>query len=180
MKEKESLRKEYKKIRSKVQNKEDKSHLIFNTIKELEIYQKSRVIGIYNSFKDEVLTKEIIKYSLSKEKVVCIPKVISDSKMVFIKIDQGYNLDIREPEMEDTKIINPKEIELMIVPGICFDKNKNRVGFGKAYYDNYLKNTKSYNIGICFEEQILKNDLILTTPNDIVLDMVVTEEKLYS
>ena len=100
--------------------------------------------------------------------------------MVFIKIDGDYNLEFQEPELKESNIIAPEEIELMIVPGICFDKNRNRVGFGKAYYDNYFKNTKSFNIGLCFEEQILKDDLIKTTPNDVTLDMIVTEEKIYS
>ena len=180
MKEKESLRYEYKNKRKNIQNKEEKSIAILNTLKSLEVYQKSSVIGIYNSFKNEVSTKELIKYSLFIGKVVCIPKVINDTQMVFIKIDEDYNLEFHEPELIGSNIINPEEIELMIVPGICFDKNRNRVGFGKAYYDNYLKNTKSFNIGVCFEEQILKDDFIKTTPNDVTLDMAVTEEKIYS
>ena len=69
-----------------------------------------------------------------------------------------------------------ESMNLLIVPGICFDKNKNRIGFGKGYYDRYLcNNTKS--IGICFEEQICDN--IEIESYDKKLDLVITDKNIY-
>ena len=59
-----------------------------------------------------------------------------------------------------------------IVPGICFDKNGYRIGYGKGYYDKYLSNKSIYKIGICFKECLIDNmphDLY-----DIKVDLIVS------
>ena len=65
----------------------------------------------------------------------------------------------------------------MIIPGICFDKSKNRIGYGKGYYDKYLSNTNIKKIGLCYEEQITKE--IKSDKTDIRLDYLITEIKIY-
>ena len=59
---------------------------------------------------------------------------------------------------------------------MCFDKNKNRLGFGKGYYDKYLENTKIKRIGICFTEQLV--DEIPITENDIKMDLIITDKEI--
>ena len=65
------------------------------------------------------------------------------------------------------------KIDLIIVPGICFDKANNRLGFGKGYYDKYLANKNIKKFGICFKEQLL--DDIPTDNNDIKMDLIITD-----
>ena len=68
----------------------------------------------------------------------------------------------------------PEQIELTIVPGVSFDRNGNRLGRGKGYYDRLLPQLRSYNIGICFGFQL--SEEIPSEPLDRVMDEVWTEE----
>lgn len=161
-------------IRKSVTNKKEKSTTIVEKIKKLDVYKKAKVIALYNSMPDEVNTKLLISVSLNN-KIVLLPKVI-DNQMVFIKIDKDTKytkstLGILEPIGEEY-IGN---IDLIIVPGIAFDKSLNRLGFGKGYYDKYLRNKDIYKIGICFRKQLIDN--VLVNNLDIPVNLVVTEKE---
>lgn len=169
------LRKKYIKIRKKITNRYNKEQSIINKITKLEKYQKSKVVGLYCAYNGEVNIDELIKHSLNVNKIVAVPVIIDEHNMVFCKIKSldelnNYNTyGIRETSLKN--IIT--DIDLIIVPGICFDVKKNRIGYGKGYYDNYLRNSKSYNIGICFQEQLTNN--IYNDDLDIKLDSIITD-----
>ena len=79
------------------------------------------------------------------------------------------SFDILEPTSNDKVTSNNC---VCIVPGICFDKNGYRIGYGKGYYDKYLSNKSIYKIGICFKECLIDNmphDLY-----DIKVDLIVS------
>ena len=71
----------------------------------------------------------------------------------------------------------PKEsIDLIVVPAVSFDLEKNRLGFGKGCYDYYLEENNFYKIGICFDEQI--SDINFNNDRyDIRMDLVITEKR---
>ena len=173
---KEELRKKFLLIRKNIIDKSNKSSIIMDKIINSEEYKKSKIIAIYKSLNSEVDTNDLIEYSLKNNKIVVLPKVDgnilrfykTDNK-TFIKSDFG----IYEP-IENEEINN---IDLYIIPGICFDKYKNRIGFGKGYYDrvNYGNSIK---IGICFEEQVF-NRKIKVNSCDIKMDKVITEKSIY-
>ena len=99
--------------------------------------------------------------------------------MIFIKIDETTryetsNFKIREPISNEPYL---GKIDLFIVPGVAFDINGNRLGYGGGYYDKYLKDTNASTIGICFEEQITNE--IEPEEHDIKVDIVQTERKTY-
>jgi 5-formyltetrahydrofolate cyclo-ligase len=172
--EKDELRKKYLVIRDNVIDKENKSRIIFNKIINHEYYKNAKVIAIYNSFKSEVDTKYLINYSLNNNKIVLLPRIEKDN-MNFYRIDSLNNLvknkyGIDEPI--NNNLYNKEDIDLMIVPGIVFDKNNNRIGYGKGYYDKYLKNSSIYTIGILYSEQLIDN--IEVTNNDIKLNEIIT------
>ena len=61
----------------------------------------------------------------------------------------------------------------MIVPGVCFDKNNNRLGYGKGYYDKYLSRKHYFKkVALAFSETII--DELPSTENDIVMDEIIT------
>ena len=173
---KDELRRLMIKKRRDILNKDDLSLIISNKIINLDIYQKAKVIALYNSLKDEVDTKYLISESL-ENKIVLLPRIIND-KIIFISINNKTtytksNLGIMEP-IGDEYLGN---IDLVIVPGISFDKNFNRLGFGMGYYDKYLSKNDIYKIGLCYQKQIV--DFVPNNELDIKMDMVVTEEKTY-
>lgn len=179
--EKENLRKQYKLIRDKIENQKEKSKLIAEKVRNLEEYKTAKIIAIYKSFSSEVDTKELIYMLWEDNKIVCLPK-IENNEMKFYKITDNSKLiknkfGIEEPETNKENFINKNYIDLAIIPGLCFDKEKNRLGFGKGYYDRYLEDTKIKTVGICFEEQILENELLPTTHYDVKMDLVITDKK---
>ena len=91
---------------------------------------------------------------------------------MFITKLADKSLEVKE---DFDKLCSSEEIDLMILPGVCFDKNLNRIGFGKGYYDRYLENSNSiYKIGICFKEQITK-DILPHDTYDIRLDEIICD-----
>ena len=66
-------------------------------------------------------------------------------------------------------------IDLIIVPGVIFDREKNRLGYGKGYYDRYLSNKDIYKIGICFSDQVI--DLLPSESHDIKMNIIITEKE---
>ena len=178
---KEELRKRYKIIRDNINNRDKKSSEIIKRLINTKEYQKSKVIALYSNISSEVETKELIKISLESKKVV-LPKINKDNTMDFYEINCLKDLEvgafnIKEPKIKNKKPIKKEEIDLMIIPGICFDKSKNRIGYGKGYYDKYLSNTNIKKIGLCYEEQITKE--IKSDKTDISLDYLITEMKIY-
>lgn len=181
---KQQLRKKYILIRKEIDNKEIKSKRIQERVIKNSKYKNSDVVAIYVSLKNEVATNLIIINSLKANKIVAVPVISSNGNMDFYKInslDDLVNinkLNVKEPISDLRKLINPIDINLFIVPGICFDKNKNRIGYGGGYYDRYLcKSPSSYKIGIAFNEQIL-DDIIQSEDIDVKLDEIITDKIL--
>ncbi len=174
---KQELRTKYLKIRNSISNKERKSNIIFNKIINTKEYQNAKTIAIYKNLKSEVSTNKLIDYSLNIGKIIAIPRVENDN-LSFYKIDKNTkliksNFGILEPINDKTNYLPKEKIDSIIVPGICFDKEGNRLGFGKGYYDRYLMNTKMKKIGICFIEQLTDN--IQTEENDVKMDLIITD-----
>ena len=177
---KQKLRKEYLKIRNDIQDKENKSRIITNKVIEKAEYKNARVIALFKSFGSEVDTTELIEYSISIGKIVALPKVIGN-ELKFYKINLikenlvKSNFGVDEPIENELNYVRNQDIDLVIVPGLCFDKENNRLGYGKGYYDRFLKNTNSKTIAICFKEQILENGILPTTDTDLKVQEIITE-----
>ncbi len=81
------------------------------------------------------------------------------------------------PEPISTVVVDPGAIDLILVPGVAFDRTGCRLGYGKGYYDRLLKANPGLNtIGVCFEECLL--DEIITDPWDVRVRYVVTQQGL--
>lgn len=175
------LRKKYVELRRQIIDKEQKSKEICRKLIRSNEYQNARVIALYYSLKNEVSTLELIKYSLNDQKKVLLPKIMGEV-MVFYEIKSLENLrkgplGIMEPQ--DGTIFDKNNIDLIVVPGVCFDHNLNRIGFGKGYYDKYLDGYLGEKIGICFDDQVT-DDTILSEDTDIKLKYIITEKNIYS
>jgi 5-formyltetrahydrofolate cyclo-ligase len=181
------LRDKYKKIRTEIKDKEVKSDIIKQKVINLPKYIKANKIALYYSMDFEVDTINLIQYSINNGKKVYLPRVSENKNLEFYEIKNIEDANIKsifgiyEPKINLKNKLNKKELELIIVPGICFDKEKNRIGFGKGYYDKFLAGLNDvYKIGICFEDQILQKDIILTDKYDIKVNSIITEENIYN
>lgn len=146
----------------------------------------------YVSFRSEVDTIQIIEELLGLRKDVVVPRIVSHTKSLlpYIVRDIGElsrgTYGILEPIND--KIFNYKrqvadtDIDICITPGVAFDEKKNRLGYGKGYYDRYLKPLKTQKadkfliIGIAYEDQILIS--IPHTEEDVKMDIVITDKRM--
>ncbi len=154
------------------------SALIRKQIENLDVFRKSQTILLYHSLPDEVQTSEMLDH-WSKEKCCLLPQIQGEE--LLLKKYEGENnlqkgtLGILEPTgMIFTKI---EEIDLVIVPGVAFDRNCNRLGRGKGYYDRLLSHCQSITIGICFDFQIVPE--VPVNAYDIALNQVITPSARY-
>ncbi|WP_394974589.1 5-formyltetrahydrofolate cyclo-ligase [uncultured Croceitalea sp.] len=179
------LRKTYKNKRESLSFNtiQSKSLKISNHILQMNIWS----ISYYHIFLTITESKEIdTSYLLTllqgKDKNVIIPKVVSEDEVqnylltdntVFRK--SKWNI----PEPEDGIVINDNQIEVVFVPLLAFDLSGNRVGYGKGFYDNFLKkcNPGVIKIGLSFFEAEEKIDGV--SSNDIPLNYCVTPNKIY-
>lgn len=134
----------------------------------------------YLSFNNEVKLDLLIKKLLNNGKIVSVPVCIDDVNMVISQIKS----DIFNHKKNKYGIIEPKEIikpekgpQVCIVPGICFDLNKNRVGYGKGYYDRFFSKNNLIKIGTCFDFQIV--DSIITSKCDVKMDYIITQKRIF-
>ena len=154
-----------------------------NILKEklfsLEEYKKAKTVMFFVSFGKEIYTHNMVEEALKDEsKTIAVPKVV-EFELIPCIIENfsglvGSNYGILEPI--ETKKANLQEIDIVLVPGIGFDKNGYRIGFGKGYYDKFLKTTSALKIGLCMDFEIIEN-----IPNDewdVPMDIVMSEERI--
>jgi len=182
---KEGIRKDVLKIRKNMTKSEviEKSKKIKNRLFKITEYKTAQTILFYISYNNEVYTHDMIKESMSRGKTIVVPK--SDKKnrkLILSELTNWEDLEvgaytILEPRKNCIKEVSIESIDLIIVPGVVFDINGNRIGHGMGYYDRLLK--KSHNIpsiGLAFEFQIVKK--IEAEEHDERIDIIITEDRI--
>ncbi len=175
---KESIRKDMKEKRKAYPEalRRLSSHKISMNIFELPEFKNANVVCVYMAAFGEVDLKEVISKCKEQNKKVAAP--ITDEKtntvsLAYIgEVLKKGAYGIFEPSGE--KKCEFGEVDLVLVPGICFSRVGGRIGFGKGYYDRFLKDTTAYKLGVCYDFQILDEFEIL--PYDVAMDAIVSEE----
>ncbi len=154
------------------------SDLILEKIRNHPKFISSNSIFLYSSFGSEVLTSSLIDCAKKDGKEVFLPVLTKNSELEFhlfesfSKMKKG-KFGILEPT---SKIKSTTSSDLIIVPGVGFDLSLHRLGYGKGYYDKFLKNISSYKIGICFDFQIISKIPILA--HDQKMDEIISEKRI--
>jgi len=146
---------------------------------------KAKKVMVYISFKSEARTREIILELLKRKKKVIIPLIDFKKERIFLSELKNFEKELImnkyglfQPQKEFFRAFNKKDLDLIIVPGICFDEKGNRIGFGKGYYDKFLKNIPKNIpvIALAFENQISKE--LACEKHDIPMHKIVTEKRI--
>lgn len=140
-------------------------------------YKNAQSIYGYMSYNQEVRTMKILERAQSDGKRVAIPKV-KGSDMVFIWLDNlndtvpGYG-GIAEPAADGPEADD--ETALVLMPGIAFDKDGHRCGYGGGFYDRYLeKHTQHTTLALCYGFQMFED--IKTEEYDVPVNFVLSED----
>lgn len=164
--------------RLKTQEEEDrnrKSKIIQKKLLRTLAFHRARTIMFFNSFSGEVDTKEMIEHVHSLGKTIAVPVSCGGRLMKPALLRRGMRLvrgmyGTREPATR--RFISLRNIDLVIVPGVAFDKKGNRLGRGKGCYDAFLHKLPktAISIGLAFDFQILP--FVPSTPRDKRVDKV--------
>ena len=155
------------------------SNKIYEKIVTHSFFMESECIYCYINYKNEVDTKNIIERAWELGKLVAVPKIHGDEMCFhlienFNELKEGYK-GILEPT---TAILQDIKDGLIIMPGVAFDKNKNRIGYGKGFYDRFLdKYNYLSTLAIAFEMQVI--DEIPADEHDWKPQILITEEHTY-
>lgn len=162
--------------------KKNYDELIFKQLINSDIYNKAKKIFTYVSFGSEVDTKKFIKYALNDNKEIYVPKTDKvNKKMIAIKINSLNNMSvdnwgILEPKSVEKNKIG-REFDLIIMPGVAFDRFGNRIGYGGGYYDKYVSQIKdiSNRISLAYDFQLVKS--IESESHDIKVNGIITNDE---
>ncbi|MCM8800777.1 MAG: 5-formyltetrahydrofolate cyclo-ligase [Candidatus Omnitrophica bacterium] len=161
--------------KQKEEIRKQRSRLIKRKLFRTKEFIKAKTIMFYISFGGEVETAEMIKQAFRLGKTVVVPvcekrtirPCILEKNSSFKKGRYG----IYEPVKKE--FIEPEKIELVLVPGLAFDKHGNRLGRGKGYYDRFLKklSANTVSIGLAYNFQILNR--LPATPLDVKVQKII-------
>lgn len=185
--EKESKRKELKKKRKEITREEvlKKSEIIHNKILDLPEFQTKSTISIYVAKKEanEVETEKMIKAWREMGKKILVPLVDGPELKLSLLKDFEKDLEkrkfgVKEPKENKIRLFPIENLEMIFVPGLGFDVNGNRLGYGKGYYDRLLKKAPSDTdfIALAFDFQIFEE--IPHSKKDIPVHKIVTEKRI--
>lgn len=174
--EKSEIRRKIKALRTML-SEEDKNSAaeeVFEQLEKTAAFLLADKILMYHSLPDELQTIAFLK-KWSSHKKFFLPRV-NGVNLDILPYDQTRlelgSFQIEEPTGDD--LTDPSEIELIIVPAVAFDRNGNRLGRGKGFYDRLLQTTSATKIGVGYDFQLIEE--IPAEPHDIPMDMVITQK----
>jgi 5-formyltetrahydrofolate cyclo-ligase len=163
------------------------SRKIFGQLAALPEYVAARTLMLYLDVRTEVRTQWFVPAAWNDGKRVVVP-YCDDGEIELFRLDHFNELapgtmGVLEPRSDlrhnRERKVEPEQIDLIVTPGLAFDRRGGRLGYGKGYYDKLFYRTRSdaTKLAVCFECQIFPEIPLL--PHDVRMDMIVTEETVY-
>lgn len=168
IKEKQNLR---KRILTLLREQEEEDRLKKSLVIQKKLFKlieahKASTILFYASFDGEVCTFEMIKQARRLGKTLGLPVVNTITKEMIPcyfeesieDLKEGY-FGIKTPHYNEKNRMSLEKLDIVIVPGVAFDREKNRLGRGGGYYDRFLKNLPDsvLTVGVAFDFQIVQS-----------------------
>lgn len=147
-------------------------------------FREAGKISLYCSFQNEVLTDEIFEEARILGKEVYYPRVVASGGKGVLEFFRVGNLaelspgayEIPEPPGH-AEPVSPDSFDLIVVPGVAFDGQGGRLGFGKGYYDMALSGAGGRKVALAYEFQVLKEQ-IPVEPHDVTVSAIVTDGRV--
>lgn len=161
------------------------SSTIIEKIIEQHILDKCSIVMLYMDFGNEVMTKDLALFCRTNNIKLAYPRVENEPCVISARLVQDFDNDFQngsygifEPKSQ-LQEIDPMDIDAIIIPGVVFDENKNRLGYGGGYYDTFLAKVRldCKKVAIAFDMQIIKE--IPLECHDVPMDMIITESCIY-
>ena len=175
------MRKQIFSVKQAIPDKEmvkQSSHLC-DKLEKTHLWANSKIVLLYSNLSKEISVNQLIERGLKSNKIVALPRYdLKSGKYTASTIRSLKDLVIgRHSIMEpftSCPEIDMNQLDLVIVPGVAFDRNGGRLGRGGGYYDRVLKKLNAIFCGVCFREQVVNQ-----TPqelHDVKMDLTMTPD----
>jgi len=165
------------------ETRSDKSKTACRNLVETPQFQQSAVVMIYLSLPHEVDTSAAILAAWQQGKTVVVPKISWQQRhmipVVITSLETGFATEVGGLRNPITGVPMPiEDIDLVVAPGLGYDRKGNRLGRGGSYYDRFFANKglRAVKCGLAFEEQVIEN--VPTVEHDVQMDMLVTDDEV--
>lgn len=157
------------------------SQCIYKQVMAWSVFQDAHCVACYVSMDNEVDTHGVIASALKMGKQVCVPVTQKKGVMHFQEIlglDElrPVRFGLLEPVYQAEKVVGADDLDLVIVPGIAFDWQGNRLGFGGGFYDRFLAPCLATRVGLAYAFQMV--DAVPIENHDVQMDVLVTEDEV--
>ncbi|WP_164101318.1 5-formyltetrahydrofolate cyclo-ligase [Candidatus Laterigemmans baculatus] len=174
--------------RQRLPGKDELSRKIIDRLLASDVYQAAATVLFYVDVRDEVRTQAVLASAVNSGKQIAIPYCVDDQLRLFplASMDELEPLTygILEPREElrglAEKRLDAEQLDLILVPGLAFDRDGGRIGYGKGYYDRLLATARrdAVLVALAYDCQIF--DAIPMQPHDVYMDLVITESAVHS
>ncbi len=139
----------------------------------------ARSLAVYVSFGNEIETHALIRRLLAADRHICIPAFREGAYRVAEIQDFDQDLVAGKLAILEPKLLRPVPVtrpDVWLIPGLAFDRNGNRLGRGKGYFDALLQSAPGVKIALTYDFQLM--DKVPTESHDIRMDFIVTETQI--
>lgn len=147
---------------------------------ELGCYQRARCVAAYAAFGSEVATGAIVARVLEDGKQLAMARVEGDTLILHRVLDPARDLvsgtwDIPEPA-PSLPTVDPGAVELFLLPGLVFDLDGGRLGYGRGFFDRVLAAVAGVKVALAFDGQLV--EAVPVEARDVAMDKVVTPTRV--
>ncbi len=152
-------------------------------VSKLEEFEKAKTVALFCSKPEEIQTTYLFNECLKANKTIALPVIIDDKNMIFYRYDKDIPLvmnekfNVLEPDPTECEEINGRNIDFMVLPALGYTKQRDRIGYGKGFYDRYLaRYPEILKVGMA-EEGMIIEEKFAKNPLDIRIDVLILLEK---
>lgn len=192
--DKSTLRQNYLARRDQLSGTERKrqAEIISREIIESDWFKQAEVVALYAAHGSELNLNAVLEAGFAMGKRMLLPRAeTAEKRLTFWAVEEGEelvpgNYGIMEPRIGGKRPFIIDEIDVVLVPGIVFDQEGNRIGYGGGYYDRFLVDgavgssdlgkarKRAYTVGVGYKEQIVER-LPIIEEHDVRLDIIMSE-----
>ena len=185
MPDKKNFRTHYRALRNSLTDAqvESMSTQIASRVLSLPSMQQASVIMCYSALGSEVATKKLLERLLAKHYTIALPVTKPElHTMEAVRIDgldelTAGSYGIAEPVPGPDNTLKPSLIDVVLLPGLAFDRKGYRIGYGKGYYDRFLLQCpNAIRIGLAYDFQVA--EILPHEPHDLPVRFIVTQKEV--
>jgi len=159
--------------------KAESSEAICRHLLALDEYKSAKIVFAFAGTEKEIDTSLFMNETIAAGKTLILPRCAAEHAIDLCVVRSMDDLEAGAYGILEPKTVRKADennIDVILVPGLAFDRNGGRMGFGKGYYDRLLESSKAVKIGLCYDFQILEK--IPTESHDVPMNFVITEKEI--